>query len=176
MAADDARMLPEGDGSACPFHRWREDFPIRWDNDYYVTRRELAKFLTLGSALLVGANGALALLGLTQRAEEAGAVRIASVTEIAPGSSFLFRYPTGEDPCIGVRDESGAFHAFSQVCTHLACAVVYRPEARDLFCPCHRGVFELRDGAPVAGPPERPLPRIRLEQRGDELWAVGVEA
>ena len=29
--------------------RWREDFPVRWDEDNYMTRRELAKFLTLGS-------------------------------------------------------------------------------------------------------------------------------
>ena len=41
--------------------RWREDFPVRWDADHYLTRRELAKFLTLGSALLTGATGALAL-------------------------------------------------------------------------------------------------------------------
>jgi len=32
--------------------RWREDFPVRWDEDNYMTRRELAKFLTLGSGLL----------------------------------------------------------------------------------------------------------------------------
>ena len=36
--------------------RWREDFPVRWDEDHYVTRRELAKFLTLGSGLLAGAK------------------------------------------------------------------------------------------------------------------------
>ena len=24
--------------------RWRDDFPVRWDEDHYVTRRELAKF------------------------------------------------------------------------------------------------------------------------------------
>ena len=27
--------------------RWKRDFPILWDEDHYVTRRELAKFLTL---------------------------------------------------------------------------------------------------------------------------------
>jgi hypothetical protein len=28
------------------------------------------------------------------------------------------------------------------------------------------------DGSPTAGPPQRRLPRIRLEQRGDALYAV----
>ena len=51
------------DSAAAPAPRWREDFPIAWDNDHYVTRRDLIKFLTLGSALLVGANAAIAALG-----------------------------------------------------------------------------------------------------------------
>ena len=83
MAIDDAAPRPEGaegtgrraldgevfrrpaptPGEGCPFHRWREDFPIGWEADHYVTRRELTKFLTLGSALLVGANVVIAALG-----------------------------------------------------------------------------------------------------------------
>jgi len=27
----------------------------------------------------------------------------------------------------------------------------------------------------LAGPPTRPLPRIKLEQQGNEIFAVGVE-
>ena len=57
MAVDGSNENPERPaGQACPFHRWQEDFPIRWEADHYVTRRELTKFLTLGSCLLVGAN------------------------------------------------------------------------------------------------------------------------
>jgi Rieske Fe-S protein len=43
------------------------------------------------------------------------------------------------------------------------------------FCPCHEGRFDLRTGAPVAGPPRRPLPRIELDVRGREIYAIGVE-
>jgi Rieske Fe-S protein len=166
MATDEGR---------CPFQRWREDFPIQWENDHYVTRRELTKFLTLGSAFLVGANGAIAWLGHRAAPAEWAPVRIAAAADLRPGGSLLFRYPTDDDPCIVVRDQSGALQAYSQVCTHLSCAVVYRPEERILFCPCHQGVFNLGDGAPVAGPPTRPLPRILVEQRGDDLFAVGME-
>jgi len=31
------------------------------------------------------------------------------------------------------------------------------------------------EGQPVAGPPTRPLPRVQLEQRGDRIYAVGME-
>ena len=155
--------------------RWREDFPVRWDEDHYMTRRELAKFLTLGSGLLAGVNGLIAYIGLTGRIPTTPVQRIAAAADIAPGGSLLFRYPTGDDPCILVRDASGRFEAFSQVCTHLSCAIVHRPDEQALTCPCHKGSFSAGDGRPLAGPPTRRLPRIVIEQRGGDLLATGVE-
>jgi Rieske Fe-S protein len=155
--------------------RWREDFPVRWDEDHYMTRRELAKFLTLGSGLLVGVNALIALIGLTGAPPAAPVRRIAAIGELAPGSSLLFRYPTDDDPCILVRDASGHLEAFSQVCTHLSCAVVHRPEDQTLACPCHKGSFAVSDGQPLAGPPTRRLPRILIEERGGDLVATGLE-
>lgn len=155
--------------------RWREDFPIQWDIDHYLTRRELAKFLTLGSALLVGATGAIAAIGRMGFQEPRTEQRVASAADIAPGESILFRYPTPQDPCILVRSKDGALRAYSQVCTHLSCAVIHHPGEGQFFCPCHRGFFDEADGRPLAGPPTRRLPRILLEQRGDEVFAVGVE-
>lgn len=160
---------------APPTPRWREDFPVRWDLDHYMTRRELAKFLTLGSGLIAGTNLLIALIGLTRQPPPAPQLRIASVNDVAPGTALLFRYPTAEDPCILVRETSGEFHAYSQVCTHLSCAVVYRAAERHLDCPCHRGAFASADGRPLAGPPTRPLPRIVIEQRGSDLVATGIE-
>jgi arsenite oxidase small subunit len=159
----------------CPFQRWREDFPINWEADHYVTRRELTKFLTLGSCLLAGANAALAFIGNRDRPESLPEQLIGRASAIPAGGSMLFRYPTDEDPCILVREASGELQAYSQVCTHLACAVVHKPQENILFCPCHHGVFNITEGRPISGPPTRRLPRIRLEQRGDEIFAVGVE-
>lgn len=172
---DDTQNVSEEPPIRCPFHQWREDFPINWDNDHYVTRRELTKFLTLGSALLAGANCVIAAVGMAGKAGTLEEKRIAAVSEVPPGGSLLFRYPTEEDPCILVREESGEFQAYSQVCTHLSCAVIYRAEEKTLFCPCHHGYFSLEGGEPTAGPPTRRLPRIRLEQRGNDLFATGIE-
>lgn len=162
--------------------RWRQDFPIGWENDHYVTRRELAKFLTLGSALLALATGMLALVARRSKRQSFPERTIGRASAIAVGESQQFRYPTDADPCILVRTEEGLC-AYSQVCTHLSCAVVHRAAAGgaatgtqgDLFCPCHHGVFEVAEGRPIAGPPTRPLPRIRLVERGDDIVAVGVE-
>jgi Rieske Fe-S protein len=70
---------------------------------------------------------------------------------------------------------TSALVAYGQQCSHLSCAVVPAPEQDRLRCPCHNGFFEIREGRPVAGPPRRPLPRIKLEVRGGVIYATGVE-
>jgi Rieske Fe-S protein len=164
---------------AAPPPHWKADFPVSWEQDHYVTRRELIKFLTLGSALLAGASGAI-LIWDRRKGEEGfyrkgSDVRITRAADLASGASFLFRYPTSEDPCILIRRADGSLVAYSQVCTHLSCAVVHRPRQKDIFCPCHHGIFSEADGRPVAGPPIRRLPRILIESRGEDLYAIGVE-
>jgi Rieske Fe-S protein len=94
---------------------------------------------------------------------------------LLPGTSMLFRYPTDADPCILIKTGRGELKAYSQVCTHLSCAVRYEAEANTIACPCHRGFFAVEDGRPTAGPPTRPLPRVRLEARADGIYAVGME-
>jgi Rieske Fe-S protein len=155
--------------------RWRRDFPVRWDEDNYMTRRELAKFLTLGAGLLASVNALIALIGLTRSQPVLPHRPVARANDIAPGTSVLFRYPTDDDPCILVRDRDGTIDAYSQVCTHLSCAVVHRPDSHTLDCPCHKGSFSAADGLPIAGPPTRRLPRVRLERRGGDLVATGIE-
>jgi len=54
--------------------------------------------------------------------------------------------------------------------------MVHRPSEDALVCPCHRGRFAAADGRPVAGPPRRRLPRVTLDVRGDDVYAVGVDA
>ncbi len=158
-----------------PAPRWREDFPIRWNDDNYITRRDLIKFLTLGSLLLVGANVGIAIAGKLWRPRRYPRRLIAHASEIPPQGSMLFRYPADEDSCILLRGPDGKLAAYSQICTHLSCAVTYRAAEGDLYCPCHIGRFEISDGRPIAGPPLRPLPRIRLEQSGNDIFAVAVE-
>jgi len=79
------------------------------------------------------------------------------------------------DDCILVRMGTDRFVAYSQKCTHLSCAVTPEPQNNRLHCPCHHGYFDLTTGAPTAGPPRRPLPRITLEIRDGAIYATGIE-
>ena len=155
---------------------WRQDFPIDWPQDSYIERRDFVKFLTLTS--LAFAVGQLWIAGkswLRSRELPAGAKRIASTADLSVGASLVFDYPAPHDSCILVRLAEAEYVAFSQKCTHLSCAVIARPDQGVFHCPCHEGSFELRTGRVLAGPPPRPLPRIRLQIEGDEIFATGVE-
>jgi Rieske Fe-S protein len=101
--------------------------------------------------------------------------RIASLDSLPIGGSLVFEYPGEHDTCVLVRLADAEVVAYGQKCTHLSCAVVPEPEQGVLHCPCHEGLFDLRSGRPIAGPPRRPLPRIVLEVRERDVYAVGVE-
>ena len=59
------------------------------------------------------------------------------------------------------RDEDGALHAVSLVCTHLGCHVTWNPAERSWDCPCHGSRFDV-DGGILHGPATKPLPRKEL--------------
>ncbi len=156
--------------------KWRGDFPIEWEGDNYVSRREMVKFLTLGSMVLAVANWFTVVSSRFLRRGSNGEQLLGSSGDLKANGTALFRYPTAKDPCIAVRTAEGKLVAYSQVCTHLSCAVVYDKAEQCLFCPCHNGQFSLDQGAPIAGPPTRALPRIKLEERNGRIYAIGREA
>ena len=155
---------------------WRHDFPIDWPQDHYVERRDFMKFLVLTSlAFTVGQFWIGAQNWWRKGRGIPGIRRIASLDDLAVGSSIVFSYPDEHDICVLVRLAATELVAYSQKCTHLACAVIPVPEQGVLHCPCHEGYFDLRSGRPTAGPPSRPLPRILLDVRGRDIYATGVE-
>lgn len=155
---------------------WRQDFPIDWPQDVYVERRDFMKFMVLTSlAFTVGQFWIAAQNWLRGRRGAPEGRRIASLDTLPVGGSLVFAYPGDHDNCVLVRLSDTELVAYSQKCTHLACAVIPRPDRGDIHCPCHSGYFDLRSGRPTAGPPTRPLPRITLEVHGRDIYATGIE-
>ena len=154
--------------------RWRADFAIDWPEDNFVARRDFAKFLVLTSGAFVAGQGWIAARSLFADRGTLPRVRIASLAAVPPGSVTMFHYPGEHDGCLLIRTRAGELLAYSQKCTHLACAVVPRLDQGVLHCPCHEGFFDLATGRNIAGPPPRPLPVIELEVNGDDVFAVGV--
>lgn len=174
----ETESAPKPDGCVACGHTdcTQRDFPIEWEGDHYVSRREMVKFLTLGSLLLAVANWAGAFGKRFVRRESNLVKLLGPARDLEQNGYMLFRYPTSESPCIAIRTPEGKFVAYSQVCTHLSCAVVYDRAENQIVCPCHRGVFDVNQGTPVAGPPTRALPRVKLELRDDQFYATGWEA
>lgn len=155
--------------------RVQGDFPIDWEKDGYVSRREFFKFMTLASGGFALGSAGLAGWTAFRRSERHFEPKvIVGAASLNPGESLAFEYPRTKDICLLIRRESGDFVAYSRRCTHLSCPVQYQPERDRLYCPCHNGAFSTEDGAVLQGPPPHALPRIELEQRDGEIWAVGV--
>lgn len=100
-------------------------------------------------------------------------VKVANLSDVPKGSSITFSYPTEADTAILVHTNDGEFKAYNNKCTHLQCPVFYESKQDVLLCPCHRGYFDVKNGHPMAGPPQRELPLIELEVKGDAVYAVG---
>jgi Rieske Fe-S protein len=154
---------------------WRDEFSVSKANERYVNRRQMAKFLTLGSLGMFAGNVWILIRHWLHKAPVYARSAVARVGEIPVGGVKLFQYPSQGDQCIMVRTAEDTYVAFSQKCTHLSCAVYYSREQDRLECPCHQGYFSIRDGSVLQGPPTRPLPRVVLERHGDELIAIKME-
>lgn len=174
---DDFSRAPDPDDDARP-PAWREDFPIDWPKDEFLARREFAKFMVLTSAAFVAGQGWIAAQHLvrSRRSQPLTSLKIAAASELPPGGTKVFAFPSEHDACVLVRLPEGDLVAFSQLCTHLSCPVVPRVTEGVFACPCHEGFFDLRTGRNIAGPPPRPLPRVLLREEGGDVYAIGVES
>src|SRR6187399_2176828 len=162
---DHATVPPDGRPLADQ-PKWRRDFPIDWALDDYVSRRELVKFVVLTSAALTAGQFWIVLKNaFNRRPPPLAGAPIATVDELSVGGAKTFTYPAGSTPRLLVRTGATAFVAYDQQCTHLQCPVVPAVAQRRLHCPCHDGWFDLETGRPVAGPPQRALPRVLVEVR-----------
>ncbi|MER5969244.1 Rieske (2Fe-2S) protein [Streptomyces sp. NPDC002055] len=144
-----------------------------------TTRRDYLRIVAVVSGgLAVGGLG-VAAGGLHRQGDSEGAPAAKRVaTVIGAGESVAFRYPGEDDRAIAVRLSDGSLVGYSAVCTHLACAVLWRADQGfegELHCPCHQGVFDIRTGEVTAGPPPRGLPKVVLVERADgSVWAIGT--
>ncbi len=150
---------------------WRREFPYPWDEDEIVTRRDTLRFLLAGSGTLFLATGALAILGSLPQKSRSPITPIARVGELAENEWKVFNYPDQYSQGILINLPGHGLVAYSDVCTHLSCAVLYQKDGM-LHCPCHEGLFDAKTGNAVAGPPIRPLPLIQLAIHDGTIYAV----
>ncbi|MCX7824061.1 MAG: Rieske (2Fe-2S) protein, partial [Verrucomicrobiae bacterium] len=88
-------------------------------------------------------------------------VTLKDAQKLPAGSALMFRF--GSKPSLLIHHSDGTWTALSAVCTHLGCTVQYQAEKQRIFCACHGGVYDPKDGRNVSGPPPKPLRRYEVK-------------
>jgi Rieske Fe-S protein len=144
-------------------------------SDSRITRRTFCNRALLSSAVVMVAGSRVAS-GEDQQQNLLAypPTKIEGAERVMPGSFLYFDYPKANNPAVLLRTMDGQYLAYSRKCAHRGCSVDYDTAARCLTCPCHRGVYDSRNGYVMYGPPPKPLDQIVLQMRaGGEVWAVG---
>lgn len=93
-------------------------------------------------------------------------INVAKLGELAPNTYKIFKF--GTTPGILINTSDGELKAFSGICTHLTCTVIYESDTGTILCPCHNGRFDL-SGNVVSGPPPKPLESYNVEISGEDI-------
>ncbi|HKR23653.1 MAG TPA: FAD-dependent oxidoreductase, partial [Allosphingosinicella sp.] len=80
---------------------------------------------------------------------------------LAPGEAAILKLD-GRNVA-AFRDEEGALHAVSAVCTHMGCLVGWNETDRTWDCPCHGSRFAL-DGEVIHGPAVKALETAKVDE------------
>src|SRR5437764_5720676 len=118
--------------------QWREEFPYPWEEDEIVTRRDTLRFLLAGSGALFLATSALAIIGNLPDGPSVKAVPVAKVGELRENEWKVFDFPDQYAQGILINLPGKGLSAYSDVCTHLSCAVGHEGSGR-LNWPCRGG-------------------------------------
>ena len=77
-----------------------------------------------------------------------------SVADLAPGEAAVL--VEGTERVAVYRDDAGAVHAVSPICTHMGCTVTWNTAEVTWDCPCHGSRFDC-DGHVIQGPAVKDL-------------------
>jgi arsenite oxidase small subunit len=142
---------------------------------------------------LLAAGAAATSAAVVLDAEGAGAAaratyprhRVIALSRLRVNRPVNFSYPLKAQPNVLV-DQGHAVPggvgprksivAFSTLCQHMGCPVVYSRSQREFICPCHQSRYDAeRLASIVQGVATRSLPRVLLEVRNGAVYAVGVD-
>ena len=149
------------------------------------------RFIRLGAALGMSIAGASALAACGEEPSEEGSAtgatkgnklsakasggnkavargqELAQISRVPAGAAAKFT--DSGNPAVLVHLPNGKFAAYSAVCTHQGCTVVY--QNGQLLCPCHGSVFDpSKGGAVLSGPAPSPLPQIPVKVRSGGIY------
>ncbi len=157
-----------------------------------MNRRDFLK-----SSGVAAAIPALGVAGYAQaaetRQEKNGAnpdypdMTVSNISRLAINKPVSFTYPDADSPCVLIRmgrETPGGVGpdrdivAYSILCKHMGCSLMYVPESRTFRCPCHFSIFDSEKGGQmVSGQATEDMPQIRLtwDESSGTIKATGVD-
>lgn len=69
-------------------------------------------------------------------------------------------------------EDTQSFMVYNGQCTHLACSYGFDQGKSVFHCPCHHGLFDLKTGRVVGGPPPRGLDTLQTKIEDGYLYAA----
>lgn len=69
-------------------------------------------------------------------------------------------------------EDGEKFTAYSGVCTHLGCSFSFDADKKRYHCPCHHGLFDMKTGAVIGGPPPRALDTLPVKVENGEVHVL----
>ncbi len=101
--------------------------------------------------------------------------KIGSLSALKKSGELDFSYPSASSLCKAVFVD-GEAKAFSTICTHKGCPTAYNKSAGVFECPCHFTKYDAKkDGQMIIGHATGGLPKVLLEIKGDDIYAVGMD-
>jgi len=101
--------------------------------------------------------------------------KIGTISQLKKEGELDFMYPDESSMCKAVYID-GDVKAYSTICTHKGCPTVYNKKLEQFECPCHYTKYDARkDGQMVIGHATGGLPKVLLEIKGDDIYAIGFD-
>lgn len=101
--------------------------------------------------------------------------KIGTVSQLKKDGELDFYYPDNYSMCKAVYI-NGEIKAYSSICTHKGCPTIYNKELEQFECPCHFTKYDAaKDGQMIIGHATGGLPKVLLEIKGDDIYAVGFD-
>lgn len=146
--------------------------------DQPLSRRGFFKYVLLGFSTLATAGGVLypvvSYLWPPKKgaSQGGGRVAVAATADLPVGKGAV--YSVNNKPVLVIHTPDG-YVALSATCTHLGCIVAWNEQRQVIACPCHEAFFNT-NGAVISGPPPAPLPVLRVQVEGDQIYVEGGAA